>query len=97
MIETISDTQDEVLTAIKDIKKEVTDSNIEQMRYSILEFANNLRRYEYGKEAFDHIMEVHTRYLQVLKDNDMTNGRVDAAMSFINEKYDAFMRNGFPY
>ena len=45
----------------------------------------NGRKYE--KEAYDHILEVYNNYEKILKENNMTNGRVTTTMEIINDSY----------
>ena len=100
----MEDSQKEVMDAINKLseslaKKEAEDNKraIEDMRWIILDFANAIsNKRQYSSEAYAHVMDVHTDYIRLLKEIGLENGRVDAAMSIIKEKYEQGMRDGFP-
>lgn len=91
------DQQEEMIKALNELKDDILQSNIDRMRYELLEFANQCRTTERSKESYDHILEIYDKYNEILKKNGLENGRVDAAMAFIKDKYDAYMRDGFPF
>ncbi len=91
------DQQEEMLKALNELKNDIVQSNIDRMRYELLEFANQCRTMDRSKESYDHILEIYDKYNEILKKNNLENGRVDAAMSFIKNKYDAYLRDGFPF
>lgn len=92
-----TETQSEILGIIKELKTDVVNGNIEQMRFSILNFANEIRNRDYSKEAYDHIIETYDKYEQILRENGLENGRVDAAIAYIRQKYEEYLKTGFPY
>lgn len=91
------DQQEEMLKALNELKNDIVQSNIDRMRYELLEFANQCRTMDRSKESYDHILEIYDKYNEILKKNNLENGRVDAAMTFIKNKYDAYLRDGFPF
>lgn len=73
------------------ISKEIDD-----MRWEILNFCSALssgRRY--NKESFDHVIQIHEKYEQILEENNMENGRVTASMEVIMDVYKEKLKNGF--
>jgi len=68
------------------------------MRWDMLGFANALMAgRDYNKEQFDHVLKVYSKYLAIIKENDMTNEQVDVSMAFVKEKYQECLRDGFAY
>lgn len=93
----ISDVQDTLMAAIDKLSRAVARKDLEDMRWTILDFGNSIRNGRtYDQEAYAHIIEIHDEYEKLLKENNMENGRVTTAMKIINEKYEEGMRNGFP-
>ena len=91
----------EVINKIQDAvnKKEIEDRDrtIENMRWTIIEFSNAIRlNRQYDSEAYNHILEIYDEYEEILRANNMENGRVTIAMDIIKEKYERGMRDGFP-
>ena len=59
----------------------------------ILEFSNScINHRRHTKEEFDHIIDVCGKYDKYIKDNELTNGQVDAAHEYILELYKECMR-----
>ncbi len=72
------------------------EKQIDDMRYEILNFASALTSgRDYNKEQFDHVLQIHEKYEQILKDNDMSNGQVLMSMEVINEIYKEKLKKGF--
>ena len=89
--------QAKIMECINSLKIDLAKNNIERMRYEILDFANRVRKSDSNKESYDHILETYDNYMIMLKENGLENGRVDAAMKYIKEKYTDHLENGFPY
>ena len=93
----ITSVQDTLMEAIDKLSKMIVNKDLEDMRWSIIDFGNSIRGGRtYDQEAYTHIIEVHDEYDKMLKEHGMENGRVTAAMRIINERYEEGMRNGFP-
>ena len=100
----MEDSQKEVMAAINNLsdkfeKKEAEDTNraIDNMRWTILEFANSIRDGKcFDEENYIHLVELYQEYEQILKANNLENGRVTASMKIINERYERGLREGFP-
>ena len=86
-----------MMDALRELKNDIVQNNIDRMRYEILEFGNSCRTRDYSKESYDHVLETYDKYNEILKENKLENGRVDAAMAFIKDKYDGYLRDGFPF
>ena len=74
----------------------IQDKNINDWRYEILDMASAIssgRRY--SKEQYDHVIDIHGRYENLLKSLGRTNGQVDASMEVIMESYKEELKNGF--
>ena len=74
----------------------IQDKNINDWRYEILDMASAIssgRRY--SKEQYDHVIDIHGRYEDLLKSLGRTNGQLDASMEVIMESYKEKLKNGF--
>lgn len=74
----------------------IQDKNINDWRYEILDMASAIssgRRY--SKEQYDHVIDIHGRYENLLKSLGRTNGQVDASMEVIMDSYKEKLKNGF--
>lgn len=81
---------------LEKLTKLVIDKQIDDIRYEILDFASALssgRRY--SKEQFDHIIKIHEKYENILKENGLENGQVTASMEVIMDIYKEKLKNGF--
>lgn len=89
--------QNEITNSLHKLSKTIAKKDIDDMRWSILDFSNGIRSgFSYDMESYAHIIDVYNEYEALLKENGMENGRVTMAMKLINEKYEIGMRNGFP-
>ena len=83
---------------LKEIKRLIVDNSIENMRWQILDFSNAVMSgREYNKEQYDHVLDIHNKYEQILSDNHMTNGQVTASMQFVHRRYQELMEIGFKH
>lgn len=72
------------------------DKEIDDMRWEILNFCSALTSgRQYNKESFDHVIQIHEKYEEILKQNNMENGRVTASMEVIMDVYKEKLKNGF--
>lgn len=89
--------QDEITNSLHKLSKSIAKKDIDDMRWSILDFANGIRMgITYDMESYAHILDIYDEYENLLSENGMENGRVTMAMKLINEKYEVGMRDGFP-
>ncbi len=71
------------------------EKEIDDMRWEILSFSSALSDgRNFGKEHFEHIISLHTKYENILEENHMENGLVTASMEVIEEIYKEKLRNG---
>lgn len=83
---------------LKEIKNLIVDNSVETMRWQILDFSNAVMSgREYNKEQYDHVLNIHKKYEQILSDNHMTNGQVTASMQFVHKHYQDLMEKGFKH
>ena len=74
----------------------IQDKNINDWRYEILDMASAISSgSRYSKEQYDHVIDIHGRYENLLKSLGRTNGQVDASMEVIMESYKEKLKNGF--
>lgn len=79
-----------IVQGIEDIKRSQLDTNIDSMRWEILDFASALMGgRKYNRESFDHIYRIYEKYEKILEANEMTNGFVDDSMKIVSEYYRA--------
>lgn len=80
--------------SLGDLKKQMTDHEIDQLRWNILDFANSCRQGKrHTKDEFDHVIRAHTDYLAILQRTGRTNGQVDADYRYIEEIYNKCMHD----
>ena len=87
----------ELLDALKDMRREILTEKIDNIRWTIIDFSNSLRSGRtYDLEAYNHIVDIDSKYEKLLEENGMENGRVTMAMKLVKEKYETGLRDGFP-
>lgn len=99
----ITETNKQTTEIIGDVNKSlskltdmIVDSNIENMRWEILNFCSALTSgRKYNKESFNHVISVHEKYEKILEENNMENGQVTASMEVIMDVYKEKLKNGF--
>jgi hypothetical protein len=83
-----------VLEQMEKLSKKMTDHEIDQLRWNILEFANSCRQgRRHTKEEFDHVISCHTDYERILRENKLENGQVDTDYKYIEEIYFKCMKD----
>lgn len=79
---------------VESLAKQMIEHEIDQLRWNILDFANGCRNgRRHTKEEFNHVIADHTRYLEILKRNNMENGQVDMDYRYIEEIYYKCMKD----
>lgn len=74
----------------------IQDKNINDWRYEILDMASAISSgRKYSKEQYDHVIDIHGRYEDLLKSLGRTNGQVNVSMEVIMESYKEKLKNGF--
>ena len=73
---------------IDKIENRIDMIEINNMRTQILDFANscmNSRRHT--KEEFEHMIDLHGKYMDIINEKNMVNGRMDLAYKYISDLY----------
>lgn len=74
----------------------IQEKNINDWRYEILDMASAIGSgRQYSKEQFDHVIDIHKNYEELLSSLGRTNGQVDVSMEVIMEQYKDNLKNGF--
>lgn len=85
---------DEINVKLDNVTKMFIDKQISDMRYEILDFGNAvINGRKYGKEAYDHILDVYNEYENILTNNNMSNGRVSTTIEVIRDSYKKMFLN----
>lgn len=72
------------------------DKNINDWRYEILDMASAISEgRRYSKEQYEHVLDIHTKYEELLKSLGRKNGQVDVSMEVIIDTYKEKLKNGF--
>ena len=81
---------------LQKLTKMFIDKEIDDMRWEILDFASALSSgRQYNKESFDHVISIHEKYENILQENGLENGRVNASMEVVMEIYKEKLKKGF--
>ena len=84
----LTDAIQSIYDKLDTMQSNLTTDKIENMRWKILEFANDLINGKTCyKEQFDNILKTYGDYEKILEENNMTNGQVEESMKFIKEQY----------
>ena len=78
----------DVSDILKEIKDDLLQAQIEEIRYRILDFSCAIQKRRYTKEFYDNILDIYSRYEVILHKNNLTNGKVEMAIKFIKQKYE---------
>lgn len=85
-----------ISNGIDDIRKQLLNTEIENIRWEILDFASSLtNKRKFSKEQFEHVISAHERYEKKIKENGLTNGLVASSIEVIKEAYKDCLKNGF--
>lgn len=80
---------------LDEVEERVDRNEIKRLRWEILDFANScMNKRRHTKEEFDHIMEVHSEYEELLEGLGESNGKVDIAYTYIKKLYAQCMEEG---
>lgn len=90
----ITDAIETISHKIDTIQENFIIDKIENMRWKILGFANDLINGKTCyKEQYDNILKTYDDYERILEKNNMSNGQVEESMKFIREKYHELIDN----
>lgn len=80
------------LTAIslklEEVSERIDKIELNDMRSAILDFSNScMNERRHTKEEFEHVIDLHTQYEEIISEKGLKNGRVDLAFRYISELY----------
>ena len=79
---------------LKLVKEENDKRRIIEIRWHIINFSDMLKKTEYEKDAYEHILDdLHPEYMELLDRYGLKNGKVDRAMEIITESYNKHFAN----
>ncbi len=77
-----------IKSQLNDISHRVANIEINDMRSTILDFANScMNDRKHTQEEFNHILELYRQYEEVIEANHMTNNQMDLAYEYIKKLY----------
>ena len=95
------DLKEEISLIKKDVKSVGTDLQehiVESQRRNILDFADELMRSEQKTQAnFKNIILLHDKYEKYIEANNIENGQVELAFSYISAQYKECLQNNSFY
>lgn len=82
---------------VKSVSVDLQEHVVESQRRNILDFADELMRGEQKtQENFKNIILLHDKYEKYIETNNIENGQVELAFSYISTKYkDCLDKNSF--
>lgn len=73
---------------LNDISNRVANIEINDMRSTILDFANScMNQRKHTQEEFNHILDLYKQYEDMIEANHLTNGQMDIAYEYIKDLY----------
>ena len=73
---------------LDELQSAVDSNEIDRIRWEILDFANSCRHNKrHSEDEFDHIIELNTKYHEILKRRGMTNGKIDLEYQYVERIY----------
>lgn len=73
---------------LDDVSNRIDKIEINDMRSTILNFQNSCTIRKHTREEFEHIIDLHSQYEQIIKEKGIENGRVDLAFDYISKLYE---------
>lgn len=81
-------TEENLNTKIDANRRETTERYIKQLRKEILDFSNScMNNVHHTMDEFEHIIEAHDEYEDLIEKLNLTNGRVKLEFDYIQEVY----------
>lgn len=78
---------------LNDVSNRIDKIEINDMRSAILNFQNACTIRKHTREEFEHIIDLHSQYEQIIKEKGIENGRVDLAFDYISKLYEKSLEN----
>lgn len=71
------------------------DKQVDDMRWEILNFASSISaNRKFSKDQYEHVLDTYEKYKVVIANHGLTNGRTDASMNVIRERYQYLLKTG---
>lgn len=75
-------------------QKSIDENEMDRIRWEVLDFANACRNHrKHTKDEFQHIIDINTKYHDLLEKYGQENGVFDAEYAYILELYHECQRN----
>lgn len=75
-------------TQLDDVSNRIDIIEINDMRSTILDFANScMNQRKHTKEEFEHMIDLHTQYEEKISEKGIKNGRMELAFKYISDLY----------
>ena len=75
-------------TKLEDVSTRIDMIEINNMRTQILDFANScMNDRRHTKEEFEHMIDLHSSYIDIINEKGIKNGRMDLAYKYISDLY----------
>ena len=85
-----------VTSTLSEIKDEMFETRVSNIKRELLDFANAITKREYNKECYDHILEQADLYHELLNSRGLENGKTNLAVDYIKRRYSEYLEKGFP-
>lgn len=73
---------------LEEVSERIDKIELNDMRSAILDFSNScMNERRHTKEEFEHVIDLHTQYEEIISEKGLKNGRVDLAFRYISELY----------
>ena len=75
--------------------KMFVSKEIDDMRWQILNFASSISaNRKFSKDQYQHVLDTYEKYKKVIEEHNLTNGRTDASMNVIRQRYEMLLKTG---
>lgn len=73
---------------LEEVSERIDKIELNDMRSAILDFSNScMNERRHTKEEFEHVIDLHSQYEEIISEKGLKNGRVDLAFRYISELY----------
>ena len=73
---------------LEDVSERIDKIEIDNTRSTILDFANScMNERKHTKEEFEHMFDLHDKYMKTIEERGIKNGRMDMAYKYISDLY----------
>lgn len=73
---------------LNNVSDRIDKIEINDMRSAILDFQNSCTVRRHTREEFEHIIDLHSQYEQIIKEKHIENGRINLAFEYISRLYE---------